>query len=148
MGVQWLRLALSKGSNRVGVSLHLRIEADPFSETFWFSSDFLESGRGTKSETPVILCVIHHRQNSIASTSTDKSVTHEISKTYFNVQNCKKKYHINMGFEVPTPVTVKIRLWDVEPCSLVPTFRMNLLPPSSPQSLLLTIYSFTCSAFL
>jgi hypothetical protein len=27
-----------------------------------------QSGRWTKSETPVILCVIHHRQNPIEST--------------------------------------------------------------------------------
>jgi hypothetical protein len=48
-----------------------------------------------------------------------------------------------MGFEVLKAVTVKdILLLDVEPCSLVPTFRMNVLPPSSAQSLLLTIYLF------
>jgi hypothetical protein len=33
---QWLRLALSKGPNRVGVSLHLRTETDPVSETSCF----------------------------------------------------------------------------------------------------------------
>jgi hypothetical protein len=33
-----------------------------------FSSNYLESGRWTKSENPVILCVIHHRQNPIEST--------------------------------------------------------------------------------
>jgi hypothetical protein len=32
-GLQWLRLVLSKGPNRVGVSLHLRTETDPVSET-------------------------------------------------------------------------------------------------------------------
>jgi hypothetical protein len=31
--LQWLRLALSKGSNRIGVSPHLRTETDPASET-------------------------------------------------------------------------------------------------------------------
>jgi hypothetical protein len=37
-GVQWLRLALSKGSNWVGVfsPLHLRTETDPVSETSCF----------------------------------------------------------------------------------------------------------------
>jgi hypothetical protein len=52
-----LRLALFKGPNRVGVSLHLRTETDPVSETscFSFSSNQLESGRWTKSESPVIL---------------------------------------------------------------------------------------------
>jgi hypothetical protein len=32
-----------------------------------FFSNYLESGRWTKSVTPVILCVIHHRQNPIES---------------------------------------------------------------------------------
>jgi hypothetical protein len=32
-GVQWLRLALSKAPNRIGVSPHLRAETDPVSET-------------------------------------------------------------------------------------------------------------------
>jgi hypothetical protein len=65
---QWLRLALSKGPNRVGVSLHLRTETDPVSETSYFSSNYLESGRWTNFENPVILCVIHLRQNPIEST--------------------------------------------------------------------------------
>jgi hypothetical protein len=60
-----LRLALSKGPNRSGVSPHLRMETDPVSETSCFSSNYLESGRGTKPETQVNLCVIHHRQNHI-----------------------------------------------------------------------------------
>jgi hypothetical protein len=68
MGVQWLRLALSKGPNRVGVSLHLRTETEPVSETSCFSFNYLESGQWTKSENPVILCVIHHRQNPIEFT--------------------------------------------------------------------------------
>jgi hypothetical protein len=66
--VEWLRLALSKGPNRVGVSLHLRTETDPVSERSCFSSNYFESGRWTKSENPVIMCVIHHRQNPIEST--------------------------------------------------------------------------------
>jgi hypothetical protein len=54
--VQWLRLTLSKGPNRVGVSLHLRMETDPVSETSCFlSSNSLESGQWTKSENPLIL---------------------------------------------------------------------------------------------
>jgi hypothetical protein len=52
-----LRLALSEGPNRVGVSLHLRTQTDPVSESSCFSSNYLESGRWTKSENPVILCV-------------------------------------------------------------------------------------------
>jgi hypothetical protein len=45
------------------------METDPVSEMSCFSSNYLESGRRTKSENPVILCVIHHRQNGIESTS-------------------------------------------------------------------------------
>jgi hypothetical protein len=56
------------GPNRVGVSFHLRTETDPFSETSCFSSNYLESGRWTKPENPVMLCAIHHRQNPIEST--------------------------------------------------------------------------------
>jgi hypothetical protein len=41
--------------NRVGVSPHLRTEADPVSETLFLSSNSLESGRWTKSENPLIL---------------------------------------------------------------------------------------------
>jgi hypothetical protein len=51
------------------VSLHLRTETDPVSETSCFSSNYLESGRWTKSGNPVILCVIHHRQSPIESTN-------------------------------------------------------------------------------
>jgi hypothetical protein len=50
---QWLKLALSKGPNRVGVSPHLRTETDPVSETSGVSSNYLESGRWTKSENPM-----------------------------------------------------------------------------------------------
>jgi hypothetical protein len=53
--IQWLRSALSKGSNRVGVSLHLKTETDPVSETSCFSSNYLKSGQWTKSENPEIL---------------------------------------------------------------------------------------------
>jgi hypothetical protein len=38
-----------------------------FPKRSFFFSNYLESGWWTKSETPVILCVIHHRQNSIES---------------------------------------------------------------------------------
>jgi hypothetical protein len=47
-------LTLSKGTYRVGVSLHLRTETDPVSETPCFSSNYLESGRWRKPENPVI----------------------------------------------------------------------------------------------
>jgi hypothetical protein len=45
--------AVSMGPNRVGVSPHLRTETDPVSETC-FSSNYLASGRWTKSKNPVI----------------------------------------------------------------------------------------------
>jgi hypothetical protein len=51
-----LRLALSKGPNRVDVSLHLRKETDPVSETSYFYLLILESGQWTKSENPLIVC--------------------------------------------------------------------------------------------
>jgi hypothetical protein len=56
-------MGCSKEPNRVRVSPRLRTVTDPVSETSCFSSNYLESGRWTKSENPVILCVIHHRQN-------------------------------------------------------------------------------------
>jgi hypothetical protein len=40
---RWLRLALSKGPNRVGVSLHLRTERDPVSETSCFFFSFFSN---------------------------------------------------------------------------------------------------------
>jgi hypothetical protein len=48
--VQWLRLVLSKGPNRVGVCPHVRTETDRVSETSCFPSNYLESGRWTRSE--------------------------------------------------------------------------------------------------
>jgi hypothetical protein len=42
-------------------------ETGRVSETSCFSSNYLESGRWAKSENPIILCVIHHRQNPIES---------------------------------------------------------------------------------
>jgi hypothetical protein len=51
-------LVLSKGPNRVGVSLHPRTETDSVSETSCFSYNYLESGRWTKSENPVILYIV------------------------------------------------------------------------------------------
>jgi hypothetical protein len=58
-----MRLALSKGPNRVGVShTHLRTETDPVSEMF---SSFWNTGQWTKSETLVSLSVIHYRQNPV-----------------------------------------------------------------------------------
>jgi hypothetical protein len=40
-----------------------------FRNVVFLSSNSLESGRWTKSENPLILCVIHHCQNRIESTS-------------------------------------------------------------------------------
>jgi hypothetical protein len=63
------------------------------------SSNSLESGWGTKSEHPLILCVIHHRQNPIESTIRhvwgwqllveDKAVRQDLSS--FNT--CFQVYH-------------------------------------------------------
>jgi hypothetical protein len=39
------------------ISPHMRTETDPVSETSCFSSNYLESGRWTKSQNPVILSV-------------------------------------------------------------------------------------------
>jgi hypothetical protein len=56
IAVQWLRLALSKGPNRIGFFPHLRTETDPVSETSWFSLVcFLIPGRWIKSENPISL---------------------------------------------------------------------------------------------
>jgi hypothetical protein len=66
--VQWLRSAVSKGLNRVGDSAtHLKKET-PISRNVVFSR-FLNTRRWTKSETPVALSVIHHRQNPLESIS-------------------------------------------------------------------------------
>jgi hypothetical protein len=59
---------ISKGPNRVCVFPHLMTETDPVSETSCFSSNYLESGRWTKSEYPAILWIcssIHHKHINI-----------------------------------------------------------------------------------
>jgi hypothetical protein len=66
-GFSGLRLALSRGSNRAGISpSHLGTETDRISETLC-SLALLEYGRWTKSKNPEILSVIQHRQNSLES---------------------------------------------------------------------------------
>jgi hypothetical protein len=70
-------LGLSKGPNRVGVSPHVRLETDPVSEkSCFYLLNSLQSGRWTKSENPLILCVIHHRQNPIQSTLISPGLSH------------------------------------------------------------------------
>jgi hypothetical protein len=60
--VQWSRLALSKGPNKVGVSPpHLRIETDPVQNVVFPSIQ--KSGQWTRSRNPVIGSVIYHCQN-------------------------------------------------------------------------------------
>jgi hypothetical protein len=63
--VQWLRLALSKGPNWVGVfsPLQLKTETDPVSKT----SCFYSAKHRTMDKVPVTLCAMHHRQNPIKS---------------------------------------------------------------------------------
>jgi hypothetical protein len=62
---------LSKGPNWVGVfppPFHLRTERDPVSETSCFPvSRIADDGKSPPENKPVILCVIHHRQNSSES---------------------------------------------------------------------------------
>jgi hypothetical protein len=48
-----------------GIDLEVEIYA---TKRYVFSSNYLESGRWTKSENPVILCVMHRRQNPMEST--------------------------------------------------------------------------------
>jgi hypothetical protein len=61
-----MEVSSTKGPKRVGVSPRLRTETDPVSEMSCFlSSNYLESGRWMKSENPLVLCVIHHRQTPI-----------------------------------------------------------------------------------
>jgi hypothetical protein len=59
--------AFSKGPNRIGVSPtpHLRTETDPVSETVCFLVSRIPNDG---QSPPVILSVIHHRQNPSEST--------------------------------------------------------------------------------
>jgi hypothetical protein len=63
--VKWLKLPLSKGTNRVGFSFPSPEDGNISSfRSFVLSSICIwNSGRWTKSRNPVILSVIHHRQN-------------------------------------------------------------------------------------
>jgi hypothetical protein len=55
--------------------LHLRTETDPASETSCFYS--LEYRTTERVENPVILCVVHHRQNPLEATNhSDLMITH------------------------------------------------------------------------
>jgi hypothetical protein len=85
-----LRLALSKGPNRVGVSPHLRMETDQVSEMSCFLfPNYLESGRWTKSKNPLILCMsvlsskvtdVFLIYESVTSSMKDeRRITHEFS---------------------------------------------------------------------
>jgi hypothetical protein len=58
---QYMELKRVGYRNRIGVSPHLRTETDSVSETSCFSFNYLESGRLTKSENPVILCLEVYR---------------------------------------------------------------------------------------
>jgi hypothetical protein len=62
--VQWLRLALSRGPNRVSLPRHLRTETD-------------------KSKKPVILSVILHCQNSLESTNNSVHYNVLLSETFW-----------------------------------------------------------------
>jgi hypothetical protein len=54
-----LRLALSKGPNRVGVFPHLRTETDPVSETLCFSLLFRKNPGDGQSPKTQYLCVLY-----------------------------------------------------------------------------------------
>jgi hypothetical protein len=54
-----LRLALSKGPNRVGVFPHLRTERDPVSETLCFSLLFRKNPDDGQSPKTQYLCVLY-----------------------------------------------------------------------------------------
>jgi hypothetical protein len=63
-----MKLALSEEPYILGVSSsHPRTEADQVSEKLC-SLVFYNTGRWTKSKNPVILSVMHHRQNPLEST--------------------------------------------------------------------------------
>jgi hypothetical protein len=63
---QWLRLALSKGPNWVGVfSLHFTGERKQFQFLKRRVFSPKNTGRWKKSKDSLILCGIHHRQNPI-----------------------------------------------------------------------------------
>jgi hypothetical protein len=51
-----------------GIDVEVEIYATKLGNETSPSSNYFESGRWTKSENPVILCVIHHRQKPIEST--------------------------------------------------------------------------------
>jgi hypothetical protein len=55
----WLRLALSKGPNWVGVFPHLRTETDPVSETLCFSMLFRKNPDDGQSPKTQYLCVVY-----------------------------------------------------------------------------------------
>jgi hypothetical protein len=73
----WLRLALSKGPNRIGFSLTWGQKQIQFSLVC-----FLIPGRWIKSENPISLKVIHHRQNPIVTTLCSSSHALLISLTF------------------------------------------------------------------
>jgi hypothetical protein len=60
---QWLRLALSERPNRVGVP-HSPEEGNRSRFRNVGFSSFSNTGRWTKSKSPVILSIIHHRHRS------------------------------------------------------------------------------------
>jgi hypothetical protein len=62
-----MNLSLSKGPNRIGVSLpHMRTETDPVAEPLCFIVSRIPDD-GRSPNPPVILSVTHHRQNILES---------------------------------------------------------------------------------
>jgi hypothetical protein len=96
-----LRLALSTGATRVD----LRTEIDPVSETLCFLL-FQNSGRWTKSRDPVILSVVHRRQNpSVSSIERQQEDVLGIDIDHKDLGNVARPC------AVPLPLWVRIRVW-------------------------------------
>jgi hypothetical protein len=78
--IQWLRLALSKGPNRVGVSPpHPRMETDQFSETLCFLVSFWNTGWWMMDKVP--------------KPSISKMGTFLLTSCLQNVINCHHRHH-------------------------------------------------------
>jgi hypothetical protein len=81
--VQWLTLALSKGPFRVGVSPSLKDGNRSSFLNIVFSS-FQNTVRWTKSKNPVILSVIHDRQNALESISWNRPEPQSLKSVHIN----------------------------------------------------------------
>jgi hypothetical protein len=98
----WLRLALSKGPNRVGVFPHLRMETSSFRNVVFLSSNSLESRQWTKSENPLILCLhIRHLDYELKGIPVVLSDTGLIWNSY-----------VHFWVIIPNPIKPTKEFWD------------------------------------